>query len=155
VVENLPHWVDAVLSRFEGQVYVDLSWVVYEDYILKDLESWARLIKKYPESFMLGSDVVGGGGSMGSELGKFTALMDEISIDQDNVVRRNFVRDNFVRLMSDLQKRQRARMLSEKLISRETPEWTGLILKPDYEYDEKAHTGARTHSFIQEYKPKP
>ena len=36
---------------------------------------------------------------MGNELGKFKALMDKISIDQDNMVRRNFVRDNFVRLM--------------------------------------------------------
>ena len=28
VVESLPHWIDAVLSRFEGQVHIDLSWVV-------------------------------------------------------------------------------------------------------------------------------
>ncbi len=153
VVENLTHWVDAVLARFEGQVYVDLSWVVYEDYVLDDLESWAALIKKYPESFMLGSDVVGSGKNMGTELGKFKALMDEISLDRDNVVRRNFARDNFVRLMSDLRKQQRARMLSDKLISPETPEWTGLILEPDYEYDANAHTGARTRSFIKENRP--
>ena len=30
VINDLPHWVRAVLRRFEGQVYIDLSWVVYE-----------------------------------------------------------------------------------------------------------------------------
>ncbi len=57
--------------------------------------------------------------------------------------------------MSDLRQQQRAKMLNEELISTETPESIGLILKPDYEYDPRAHTGARIHSFIQENRPKP
>ncbi|MCP4246532.1 MAG: hypothetical protein GY778_05735 [bacterium] len=153
VVEELPHWISAVLDRFEGQVYVDLSWVVYEDYILKDLESWAALIKKYPESFMLGSDVVGGGQNLDKEFRRLQALLDTISTDEGNVARRNLVRDNFVRLMSDLRQQQHAKMLNEELISTETPESIGLILKTDFEYDQKAHTGARERSFMLENKP--
>ena len=155
VVKELPHWISAVLNRFEGQVYVDLSWVVYEDYILRDLGSWAALVKKYPESFMLGSDVVGSGKNLGKELGRFTALLDAVSTDQGNVSRRNLVRDNFMRLMSDLRRQQRAKMLDEGLISTHTPEAVGLILEPEYEYDQKAHTGAGLRSFMRENRPKP
>jgi len=153
VVENLPHWVGVVLSRFKGQVYIDLSWVVYEDYILKDLESWATLIKNYPNSFVLGSDVVGGAKNMGNELGRYKALLDVISKDHNDEVRRNLVSDNFVSLMVHLGKLRRSKMASENLISGDTLGSTGLILKPGYEYDEKAHTGAPAHSFIEQNKP--
>ncbi|MFH1747663.1 MAG: hypothetical protein ABIG44_11530 [Planctomycetota bacterium] len=155
VVNNLPHWIGTVLNRFEGQVYVDLSWVVYEDYILKDLESWAALIKKYPESFMLGSDVVGGGQNLDKEFSRFKTLLDAVSMDPNDVVRRNLASDNFVNLMSDLRQKQHAMMRAEGLISSDTPASTGLILKPDYEYDQQAHTGGRAHSFMRENMPKP
>jgi hypothetical protein len=153
VVENLPHWIDVVLSRFKGQVYIDLSWVVYEDYILKDLESWAGLIKKYPNSFMLGSDVVGSAESMEKEFGRYKSLLDKISNDPNDEVRRNLAMDNFVRLMTDLGEQRRAKMASEKSILNDTFKSTGLILKSDYEYDEKAHTGAPSQSFLQKNKP--
>jgi hypothetical protein len=155
VVKDLPHWLGAVLNRFEGQVYVDLSWVVYEDYVLKDLASWALLIRKYPESFMLGSDVIGGGQSLAKEFSRFEVLLDAISPDPGNVARRNLAKENFVRLMSGLRRRQRAKMLEDGLVSAETPACTGLILKPDYEYDQQAHTGARVHSFMRANRPEP
>lgn len=155
VVKDLPHWIGVVLDRFEGQVYVDLSWVVYEDYILKDLETWAALIKRYPESLMLGSDVVGGGQNLCKEFSRFNALLDAVSTDYNDVVRRNLAGDNFVRLMSDLRRQQRAMMLSEGLIAADTPESIGLILKPGYEYDQKAHTGASERSFMREHRPTP
>ncbi len=150
VIDDLPHWIDAVLNRFEGQVYIDLSWVVYEDYILKDLDAWAALIRKYPKSFMIGSDVVGGAENMGVELVRYKPLLDRISRDPNDTVRRNLVRDNFVNLMTELGNRRWDKMVEERLVSRTSPKSTGLILKSDYEYDEKAHTGAPSHSFIQE-----
>ncbi len=153
VVDNLAHWIDAVLSRFKSQVYIDLSWVVYEEYIHKDLESWAGLIKKHPNSFMLGSDVVGSAENMGNELGRYKTLLDKISEDPNDEARRNLARGNFVKLMMDLGERRRAKMVSENLRVDLTLESPGLILKSDYEYDEKAHTGAPRHSFVRENKP--
>ena len=102
VIDNLTHWVDVVLRRFKDQVFIDLSWVVYEDYILNDLAAWAGLIRRYPNSFMLGSDVVGTFENMGYELRRYGALLDEISNDPNDVVRRNLSMDNFVRLMAEL-----------------------------------------------------
>ena len=134
-------------------VYIDLSWVVYEDYIKKDFESWVRLIRKYPESFMLGSDVVGGAENMGKELGRYQSLLDKISEDPKHEVRQNLARNNFVRLMQHLGERRRAKMGGEKLISDDTNESTGLVLKSAYEFDEKAHMSGPKRSFINENKP--
>ena len=121
----------------------------------KDFESWVALIKSHPESCMLGSDVVGGGENMGSELGRYEPFLDAISADPNDATRRNLVGGNFVRLMTDLEENRRAKMASEKLIAPHAPHSAGLILKPDYEYDDKAHTGAHSHSFTQEHKPMP
>ena len=153
VVENLPHWIDAVLAHYKGQVFVDLSWVVYEDYIEKDLKTWAGLIRKYPDSFMLGSDVVGGGANMGSELARYEPLLDAISKDPSDEVRRKLARDNFVNLMADMSQRRLAKMKKEGLAQNATAESTGLVLKSDYEFDEHAHTGAPQHSFMNENMP--
>jgi len=153
VVDNLPHWIDVVLNRFQGQVFVDLSWVVYEDYIAKDLEAWAMLIRKYPNSFMLGSDVVGSGANIGSELARYQPLLDAISKNPNHEVRRNLARDNFVNLMADLGRRRLSKMASEGLIADASTASTGLVLKSDYEFDERAHTGASNRSFIREHRP--
>jgi hypothetical protein len=152
-IENLPYWLDVVLQRFEGQVHMDLSWVVYEMYIAKDLDAWARLVKKYPTSFMLGSDLVGSGEKLGSELRRYLPLLECISADPQDPVRRGLARDNFVNLMRGLGTQRRARMVQDGLISPDAPEWSGLILKPDYEYDEKAHTGSPASSFLLENRP--
>ena len=153
VVKHLPHWIDVVLNRFEGQVYVDLSWVVYEDYILKDLDSWAALIRKYPHSFMLGSDVVGGAENMGNEFDRYWDLLNAISDDPNDKVRRNLARDNFVNLMTDLGERRRGKMESQGLTRSDWSESAGLILKSDYEFDETAHTGAPSRSFLRNNRP--
>jgi hypothetical protein len=41
-------------------LYFDLSWIVWENCIEKDLKAWADLIVSYPDRFMLGSDKIGG-----------------------------------------------------------------------------------------------
>ena len=152
-VNNLPHWMDVVLARYQGQVYVDLSWVVYEDYIAKDLKAWASLIRKYPTSFMLGSDVVGSGGSIGSELARYQPLLESIANDPNDQVRRNVARDNFVNLMTTLRIERNIKMARQGLVTGDTKLAPGLLLKADYAFDERAHTGAPAHSFMKEHKP--
>ncbi len=58
-VADLTDRLDRVLAAHRDHVVIDLSWVVYPDYILKDLDGWSGLIRKYPENFVLGSDAVG------------------------------------------------------------------------------------------------
>jgi len=41
-------------------LYFDLSWIVWENGIEKDLKSWADLIVEHPDRFLLGSDKIGG-----------------------------------------------------------------------------------------------
>lgn len=41
-------------------LYFDLSWIVWENGIEKDLKAWADLIVDYPDRFLLGSDKIGG-----------------------------------------------------------------------------------------------
>lgn len=40
-------------------LYFDISWIVWDTYIQKDLKSWAALIYQFPDRFMLGSDKIG------------------------------------------------------------------------------------------------
>ncbi len=59
VVDSLPVVLASVLATHRNHVYIDLSWVVYEDYVLEDLSAWTELIEQYPDNFMIGSDAVG------------------------------------------------------------------------------------------------
>jgi len=153
VVENLTHWIDRVLTHHHGQVFVDLSWVVYEDYIAKDLHGWAALIGRHPDSFMLGSDVVGDGKGIGNELARYLPLLNAISADPTNEVRRRLARDNFVNLMADQKQHRRTKMEREGLVPDSGLVSSGLLLRTTYEFDETAHTGAPQHSFTKANMP--
>lgn len=63
-------------------LYVDISWVVWEDYINKDedsLNAWAKLVEKYPDRFMIGSDKVGHWEGYENEILKYYPLIDRLS----------------------------------------------------------------------------
>lgn len=96
VVKDLPGILDGVLSAHKNHVYIDLSWVVLEDYVFKDLPAWADLIKKYPDNFMLGSDNVGSLRNYVSTIRACDKLLGAIG-DEDVV--RKVASENFSRLM--------------------------------------------------------
>jgi len=152
VVENLPHWLDAVLDEFGSQVSIDLSWVVFEDYILKDLDAWADLVRSHPDNFMLGSDVVGSSENLAKELRRYRPFLDKISPDPEDPVRRKLTRDNFSRLDTELGQKRRMHMIEQNLIPGSTRS-TGLVLPHDFDFPEKAHTGALKDSFIKKHRP--
>ncbi|MDD2338243.1 MAG: hypothetical protein PHD01_16930 [Geobacteraceae bacterium] len=57
---------------------VDISWVVYPDYIGKDNQSlkiWAALLEAFPDRFMIGSDKVGHWGGYREEIRKYDPLL--------------------------------------------------------------------------------
>ena len=93
-------------------MFIDLSWVVFEDYILlrdeegdiqydddgdaRIREEWVDLIEKYPNNFILGSDIVADFRKYHSEIRKYNALLmicfsgrwhSRWSVRRDSVVR--------------------------------------------------------------------
>lgn len=51
-VEHLPFWLDEVLLVYGGHVYIDLSWIVWENYIRHSEQIW--LLRIFP---LLGTKV--------------------------------------------------------------------------------------------------
>lgn len=80
-------------------LYVDLSWSVLEPYLLDDKgkprREWLALVERFPERFMLGSDVVGRFGSLGEQLHGFDPFLDALPED----IARKVAKDNFLALL--------------------------------------------------------
>jgi predicted TIM-barrel fold metal-dependent hydrolase len=95
-VKELPEILDSVLARHKSHVYIDLSWVVLDDYALKDPETWGALIRKYPENFLVGSDIVG---SLRAYVGIIRAYDKLFTVIGDESVTAKIARDNFLRVM--------------------------------------------------------
>ena len=127
IIENLPFWIEEVLKEFGEQVYIDLSWVVMEDYVYPDLDRWIRLIETYPDRFMIGSDAVGGASRIAQELSRFDRLLAGLSAD----VRPRVARDNVADLMREMRDLRAAAGLGSR-VSR----WITGTNSPEY-----AHTG--------------
>ena len=94
IVENLPGHLDELLAKHGSHVYIDLSWVVFENYVLKDLDRWVALIEKYPDNFMIGSDKVGRFEKYRQEIRKYNALLRALKrpTTVEKVARANFLR---------------------------------------------------------------
>ena len=111
VVKDLPKILDGVLETYGSHVYIDLSWVVFSDYILKDPDAWTSLIRKYPDNFLVGSDIVGGLRNYVSTIRAYDKLF---SLLDDEEVIAKVAHGNLTRLMPE----------------------QGLTLAPDYIYPE-------------------
>ena len=114
-VPGLIGHLDRVLAAHRDHVLIDLSWVVYPDYVLRDLDGWAELIRTYPDNFVLGSDAVGRFGDYPDQIRIYDPLFDALG---------------------DLE-------LIEKLASRnflEVMRQHGVALDPSYQYPESKYT---------------
>ncbi|WP_110971948.1 amidohydrolase family protein [Pseudomonas huaxiensis] len=80
-------------------LYVDLSWSVLQPYLLDDQgtpdRQWLALVERFPERFMLGSDVVGRFGSLGEQLHGFDPFLDALP----EGIARKVARDNFLSVL--------------------------------------------------------
>ena len=84
------------LTNHAKHVFIDLSWVVYPDYVMKELPRWAALIKKFPSNFMIGSDAVGRFGDYPDQIRVFDELFEAIG---DRNVVDALAHGNFLRIM--------------------------------------------------------
>ena len=131
-IENLPFWLEEVLKDSGHQVYIDLSWVVLDDYIYKDLDRWVQLIKQYPERFMIGSDAVGGASKLKQEFDRFDLLLSKLPSD----IKVKVAHDNFADLMQEMAVMRAKAGLGEE----------GIVLDYKYEFSEYANTGRLSKS---------
>lgn len=80
-------------------LYIDLSWSVLRPYLLdkdgKPDRQWLALVKRYPERFMLGSDVVGRFDGLGDYLTAYDPFLDALP----EAVSRKVARDNFLAVL--------------------------------------------------------
>ncbi|MFP5465873.1 MAG: amidohydrolase, partial [Gammaproteobacteria bacterium] len=72
------------------------SWSVLEPYLLdeqgKPRQAWLALVERYPDRFMLGSDVVGRFGTLGEQLHGFDPFLDALPEQvAQKVARENFL----------------------------------------------------------------
>lgn len=80
-------------------LYVDLSWSMLTPYLLDEQGSarpeWVALVERFPERFMLGSDVVGRFDKLGQELHSFDPFLDALPVE----VAHKVAKDNFVQVL--------------------------------------------------------
>ncbi|MNP71773.1 Amidohydrolase [compost metagenome] len=80
-------------------LFVDLSWSVLEPYLLDDKgvprKAWLALVERFPERFMLGSDVVGKFASLGEQMHGFKPFLDALP----EAVAQKVARDNFLAVL--------------------------------------------------------
>ncbi|MGY2400563.1 amidohydrolase family protein [Pseudomonas sp. SDO5271_S396] len=80
-------------------LYIDLSWSMLTPYLLDDAgqprPEWLALVARFPERFMLGSDVVGRFAKLGREMRRFDPFLDALPED----VAHKVARDNFLAIL--------------------------------------------------------
>jgi predicted TIM-barrel fold metal-dependent hydrolase len=80
VVPSLASELRRLLGDYRN-LWVDLSWVVFENYIAPDGKlqpDWVDLVKAFPDRFMIGSDVVGHYSKYTAEMRKYDLLLDAL-----------------------------------------------------------------------------
>ncbi len=115
LVPDLTDHLDRVLAAHWKHVVIDLSWVVYPEYVLKDLDGWVALIRKYPENFVLGSDAVGRFGDYPDQIRIYDPLFDALG---DPELIKKLATENFLRIMRS----------------------EGVALDPGYQYPESKYS---------------
>lgn len=80
-------------------LYIDLSWSMLTPYLLDDAgqprPEWVALVARFPERFMLGSDVVGRFNKLGKKIRSFDPFLDALP----EAVARKVARDNFLAIL--------------------------------------------------------
>ena len=104
-IPDLTEIADAMLSE-NPNLYYDISWVVYDDYINKDGESrevWASLFEKHPDRFLVGSDKVGRWEKYPEEISKYQVFLKQLS----ESTRKRVCSENILHLLKARQQKLR------------------------------------------------
>lgn len=91
-IEKLHEVIDRVLCK-HNNLYVDYSWLVFDNYICphgQPNEKWLKLTEKHSDRICLGSDIFGHFESLAECMAKYTPFLDCLSEEtRDRVCRKN------------------------------------------------------------------
>ncbi len=80
-------------------LFIDLSWSLLTPYLLDEKGQprveWVQLVERYPDRFMIGSDVVGRFNKLGKEIHGFRPFLDALP----EAVAKKVARDNFLAIL--------------------------------------------------------
>jgi len=79
--KNYHEMVSGLLDRYSN-LYVDISWVVYDDVICCALEPkrhWLDMINRYADRFCLGSDLCGHFSHLGQTMARYNVLLRSLT----------------------------------------------------------------------------
>ncbi|HEX5787531.1 MAG TPA: amidohydrolase family protein [Woeseiaceae bacterium] len=84
--------VGRLLETYDN-LWVDLSWSVLDEYLLTSdgddvRKHWLAIIRRHPDRFVIGSDLVGSFDRLGEKMESFDVLLDELSEAQAALVAR-------------------------------------------------------------------
>ena len=87
-IPGLADLVERLLAQ-NRNLYVDISWLAYDYYFLSEspdgfrdrvsMDGWAQVVERWPDRFIMGTDVVGRWASYGAEVEKYRPLVDDLS----------------------------------------------------------------------------
>ena len=86
------------LLKENANVWIDLAWVVFDDYLVKEGKpstAWIGLIEEFPDRFMIGSDKVGHFVDYPHEMQRYYGFLDALKPE----TARKVGRDNFLRVV--------------------------------------------------------
>lgn len=90
--------VSSLMAKYDN-LYIDLSWTVLEPYLLdengKPDQEWLRLVARYPDRFMIGSDVIGEYDNIGEILQEYRPFLDALPEE----VAKRVAEQNFLALL--------------------------------------------------------
>jgi hypothetical protein len=97
-------------------LYFDLSWIVWENGIERDLKAWADLIVRYPDRFMLGSDKIGSFKVRSPE--RLSASWSKLLSSQANDAALGDAMNRYIPLLQEIDKRRDGETVSDMLAYR-------------------------------------
>jgi Amidohydrolase len=80
VVPTLTTDLAGMLAKYPN-LWIDVSWVVFESNLLKDGKpdpQWIKLVETYPDRFMIGTDKVGHFADYPQEIQKYYTFLDQL-----------------------------------------------------------------------------
>ncbi|WP_196893470.1 amidohydrolase family protein [Aureivirga marina] len=95
-VENHEEILEKLLVEYPN-LHVDISWVIFDEIISENLEDWVKIIEKFPNRFVIGSDVLGNHKNYKEEIEKFDVLLKNLS----EKTRRKVARENILEIINE------------------------------------------------------